>query len=999
MSNHPRVPPSSQLIRLVGCLTALTVSLHTLAADPPARIPWTASNVTGSPEPPHPFQTVRAFPNLTFKAPVEVAFAPGSNRVFVAVERGQVYSFKNDENAAEPDLFFDPSKVQTLAKTEGATGIGSAYAIAFHPRFAENHYVYLQYSLNFKTNARNHENGSRISRFTVIPSDPPAIDYASEVIVLQYLSGGHNGCCLNFGPKDGYLYISLGDAGDPNPPDPFNSGQDVSDLLCSILRIDVDRSSADRAYAIPADNPFTKLAGARPEVFAYGLRNPWRFGFDKATGFCWVGDVGWELWESVYCAKPGTNCGWSIMEGPNPVHPDGKRGPTPITPPAATVNHSDAASMTGGFVYHGSKLPALQNHYLFGDWQTRRLWAAKVKGDTLEPYREVALTDQRIVTIVEAPDGEPIIADHQGGGLYRLAPNVVSESVKPFPRKLSDTGLFTSTPKQSPQAGVYPFAIHAPQWCDGATAERWAAIPGDGKVAWGKGVWGDDKPTWPKDSVLARTLSLETTPGDAATRRRVETQLLHFDGKQWQAYSYAWNDQQTDAELVPASGKDVPIEVRDARFPTGSRRQAWHFASRAQCLTCHNSWDDYTLAFNEPELRDLKTADGEEQVAAFKRLGFLVGPKDGAPPKAEDLARLNQTFVDPYDPHADLTDRARTYLHVNCSSCHRFGGGGSALFDTRKELPIDKTNLVDAKPNLGGFTLDDPRVICPGDPGRSVLLYRASKTGSGRMPAIGSNVPDERGLGLLREWIAAMPGDKPADERAAALKSLAAAQSPTPDAAAAIDRLLANTSGALDLALQIDAGKLPAPVAATAIAKGYASTHDTTRDLFRRFDPADANKARLGSDINPQQLLSLKGDPTKGRKIFFELNSTGLCARCHKVDAQGQDFGPDLTHVATKYPNRADLLDNILNPSKVIADGYATHTVRTKSGDTVSGFLVKQTAGQIVLKTPDLKEVHIPTTTIEKMTTEKLSAMPEALLADLEPQEAADLLEYLTTLK
>ena len=459
------------------------------------RAAWTSSHVHGSPEPPLPFRTVRAFPNVKFKNPVDFAFAEGSDRVFVAEQSGKLYSFVNSDTTDHADLLADlPREVKGADKVPHSHGIGNVYGIALHPQFKKNRYIYVCYVLNIGPARRGepmtpkNQEGSRIARFTVTDTDPPRIDPASEVVLLSWFGGGHNGCCLKFGP-DGCLYISTGDGGDPDPPDPFDSGQDVSDLLCSILRIDVDHPSEGKAYSIPKDNPFVNLAGARGEVFGYGLRNPWRMSFDRATGNLWVGDVGWELWESVFCVKSGTNCGWSIMEGPNPVHPQGKRGPTPLTPPAFSLPHSESASVTGGVVYHGKKFPQLENQYVFGDWQTSRVWAAKSLGDKLEPYRQIAQTDLHIVAFGEEADGELLILDHLGGGLYRLAPNPAASSPSDFPRKLSGTGIFSSVDKQTPATGVIPFSVNAPQWLDGATAQRWVAVPGDEKVFWGKNVW------------------------------------------------------------------------------------------------------------------------------------------------------------------------------------------------------------------------------------------------------------------------------------------------------------------------------------------------------------------------------------------------------------------------------------------------------------------------------------------------------------------------------
>jgi putative heme-binding domain-containing protein len=979
----------------------------------PTRVPWTTSRIAGSPEPPPPYQTQRAYPKLTFHNPLEIAFAAGSHRIFVAEQFGKIYSFPDDENCGKADLFADlPAQVHGWEKMPNYGPPNAVYGFAFHPHFPQSRYVYICYTLQYTAPpgpriSYRDQYGTRVSRFTVSDTDPPRIDPASEVILLSWYAGGHNGGCVKFGP-DGYLYVSSGDGGDPDPPDPFNTGQDISDLLCSILRIDVDHPANGKPYSIPPDNPFIHTPGARPEVYAYGLRNPWRMNFDRQTGNLWVGDVGWELWESIDCVKPGGNYGWSIMEGPNPVHPDGKRGPTPITPPAIALSHSEAASLTGGIVYHGSKLPELKGQYIFGDWQTTRLWAAQCNGDKLAPHRTIAQTDQRIVSFGEQDDGEPLIVDHQGGGLWRIVPNDQASDPAKFPRRLSETGLFASTPDQSPAPGVVPFSVNAAQWVDGATARRWIALPGTASMSWGKGVWGDDKPAWPMNSVLARTLSVQTKPGDPASTKNVETQVLHFNGTEWNGYSYAWNDQQTDAELVGAEGDDKPVAIADETSPGGVRHQQWHFGSRAQCMTCHNVWADFALAFNLPQLDRMQSFDGvtDNQVRTFRHIGMLLqpqGPKRGDPPPSQEKL----TLTDPYDSSANLNERARSYLHVNCSHCHRFGGGGSALFDVRKELPLDKLNLVDIPPNLGNFNIDDARLACAGDPARSVLLYRMAKLGRGRMPHIGSDAVDSRGIELIREWITAMPsraGNTPpasstvaaSSERAAMLQLIESPSISTADAGAAIDRLLTSTAGALSLVCEIQNGKVPSAICSMAMGKGIASSQEYVRDLFRRFDPKE--RSHLGTSINAARLLALRGDVARGKDIFFGGANSGLCARCHRINNAGADFGPDLSHISTKY-NRYDILDNILYPSKTIAPEYITYVARTKSGDTFAGFVVKKTATEIVLKDAQLKELHIPTADIQKLAAQSVSAMPEGLLADLEPQQAADLLEYLSSLK
>ncbi|MHB8522358.1 MAG: PQQ-dependent sugar dehydrogenase [Limisphaerales bacterium] len=325
------------------------------AADSPAvrslegaekREPWTTSRITGSPEAPPPYRVERVFPKLKFSEPVELVTAPGSDRFFLEQLHGKIVSFPPDPEGSQTDLCLDLLKLHP--------DLTMTYGLAFHPQFQTNGFVYVCYVLKDGT-----PDGSRVSRFTLERTSPPRFDPASEQVVITWLAGGHNGGSIHFGPE-GYLYISTGDGRGPDPPDTLNTGQDISDLLSSVLRIDVDHAEGARPYRVPPDNPFINTPGARPEVWCYGLRNPWRMSFDSHTGDLWVGDVGWELWEMIYRVRRGANYGWSIIEGKQMVKPDGKRGPTPIVPPTVVHPHSEAASITGGYVYHGKRLPELQ---------------------------------------------------------------------------------------------------------------------------------------------------------------------------------------------------------------------------------------------------------------------------------------------------------------------------------------------------------------------------------------------------------------------------------------------------------------------------------------------------------------------------------------------------------------------------------------------------------------------------------------------------------------
>ncbi len=925
------------------------------------RVPWTASKITGSPEPPAPVRPVRVFPKLTFKKPLHLVPFPGHKRWVVIEEEGTLWTIPNDDACEKSDLLIDLKKeIRDLDKVERVKGVASSYAIAFDPGFEKNRTCYLMYVLDPK-DKKAHPAGSRVSRFRMTDAEPPRIDPASEEVLVTWLSGGHNGCDLQFG-NDGFLYISTGDAEDPSPPDKLRTGQDCSDLLSSILRIDVRKAGAGRPYAIPPDNPFVAAEGVRPEIWCYGFRNPWRMSFDRATGRLWIGDVGWERWELVMCGERGANFGWSIVEGPTPCLPDAKHGPTPIVPVAHAIPHPEAASITGGFVYRGRRLKGYEGKYVYGDWDTRRIWANPVRGNTLGDREEIARTALRIVAFAEEADGELLVVDHEKGGIYRLEPNDGTGHNPDFPRALSRTGLFTSLPAQAPSPGVIPYAINAPRWADGAAGERWIALPGresirhvDKNKEWPK------ESTWPTDSVLAKTYALEG--------RKVETQVLHYDGIGWNGYSYVWNEAQTDAALAPAAGAEIGL---------GAGR-TWKVPPRAACISCHNPWPGYALTLSRPQLE--RPREGGGQIEIFQRWGLL--PKDL--PKAKPL-------VEPSDEAAPLADRARAYLAANCAHCHRFGGGGSARIDLRHEIALAEMRAHGVRPTLGGFDLADAHLVAGGDPSRSVLLYRISKLGQGRMPHGASDVVDVKGVDLIRRWIASLPAvpNEAASARAEDARALERARAGEPPA---LDRLLAAPTGALDLLSVLEA--LPESVRKEAIRRALDLPPGPVRDLYERFEPPSQRRRRLGTAVRPEQVLGVKGDTERGRKLFA--SPTVQCGRCHRMGEGPEKIGADLSKVGARY-TRAQLLESILEPSKLVDPKYAGYVVQTRGGDVFSAILVSKSEKELVFRDVE-KEIRLEPGKIQGMVQQQASLMPEGLLQHLTAQEAADLLAYLESLR
>ncbi len=949
-------------------------------ADDDAHLPplrrrpaWTTSRVVGSPEPPRPYTTAPAFPALRFDHPLDLAVAPGTDRIFVAQQDGKIFSFRNDPRIEHADLAAD-----LRAAIPGAREI---YALTFHPDFPRNRYLYVCY-----IGQAGLDDGTHVARFVVKQSDPPVVDVSTETTIITWLSGGHNGCCLKFGP-DGCLYISTGDGVGPNPPDTRRTGQSIDDLLSSILRLDVDHPQAGRNYGIPADNPFVDRPGARGEIWAYGLRNPWRMSFDRRTGDLWVGDVGWELWEMLHRVERGGNYGWSVREGRQPIHPEWPRGPTPIIPPVIDHPHTESSSITDGLTYYGAKLGELQGTHIYGDYDTGKIWGFRYEDGAVKHHRELADTTHRIVGFGEDDRHELLLIDHVAGTLHRLVPNPRRRAASSFPHRLSETGIFADVESLEPAPGVVEYGIAAEPWSDFADTRRWIALPGQTHV-------NVEKPKWrfPPGTVFAKTLTLNIDRGGSdSAPRPVETQLLHFDGREWHAYSYRWNDAGTDALLVDKNGSSARFTIADRRSPGGVRRQTWRFAGRAECGRCHNPWSGPVLGFEPRQLDREMVYRGTRrpQLVSLAQLGVLNHrPAVPRPP----------ALVDPYDRSLDVAARARSYLHVNCAHCHRKHAGGSVLIELPIDVPLDRMHLVDALPSQGRFGIPDVRVVAPGDPYRSVLWYRMAKLGPGRMPHIGSTEIDAKGVSLIHDWILELRGASPAKANPSPLDAVldAVASVDSHDAACrAADRLLRNPCGALRLLYAIDTGRLP-PERAAIVAR-HAASRETpaVRELFERFLPPDERTKRLGAVIRPDEILKQVGDAARGRRLFFETDGVA-CKSCHRIGDRGGSVGPDLTHVGSRQ-TRAQLLESILEPSRRIAPEFVTYLAETRDGRIHTGLLVAKDASHIVLKDAQGKTVRLASDAIESLVPQPKSLMPELLLRDMTLQQVADLLAFLAS--
>jgi glucose/arabinose dehydrogenase len=747
------------------------------------RLPLTTSRVVGSPEPPPPYRVRKAFPKLNVSFPIAVSHQPGSDRLLFIDEDwsygpASLCRMKDDANTAE---------FERLLKYDGV-----AYDIAFHPDFANNGYVYVGWN---GKQPGDSVMKTRVTRYTMDRQPPYALDPKSAKPIIAWPSDGHNGGALAFG-HDGMLYVTSGDG--TSDSDTNIVGQDLSKLLAKVLRIDVDHPDEGQAYSVPKDNPFVGVAGVRPETWAYGLRNPWRMTVDRKTGQLWVGQNGQDLWEQAYLIRKGANYGWSVMEGSHPFYPNRKVGPTPILPPTVEHPHSEFRSLTGGIVYYGARFHELQGAYLYGDYSTGKIWGVRHDSTKVLWHRELADTCLQITGFGVDSRGEVLIADHRGdgkGNFYTLEATPKDLPASTFPRRLSESGLFRSVAGHVVEPALISYSVNAPLWSDGAYKERYLALPGaDSRIEFTRSHgW-----NFPDQTVLVKSFALDMEVGNPASRRWIETRFLTNQQGEWFGYSYAWNEAQTDAVLVDAKGMDRSFTVRvpkSSEHPDGVRKQMWRYPSRAECMVCHSRAANFVLGLSELQMNKVHEYGGvrDNQLRTLEHLGVLrvdwaeetrallredaqarglSGKELDAYLHKQTATRLQREpvksslltvppekyrrLVDPYDAKESLDARARSYLHSNCAQCHVEAGGGNAQIDLEFTTKLEKTRLLDVKPQHHTFDLPDARLVAAGHPERSVLLHRISHRNSGHMPPLATVVVDRDAMRLLRDWIASL---------------------------------------------------------------------------------------------------------------------------------------------------------------------------------------------------------------------------------------------------
>ncbi len=678
-------------------------------------------------EPPN-LRLVPAFPRLRFFRPVYfTAWPGGGDEVVVVEQQGMIYRFPNRPDVTRSDLsvVLDLRRKVTMRGNEQGL-LGLAF---------DGDTAYVHYS------ERRSDGDGVISRFAI---DGGEIDRFSEQVLLRVSQPyeNHNGGMLAIGP-DGNLYIGLGDGGAAD--DPFRNGQNTFTHLGTILRIDPNgRGRSGRPYGIPSGNPFASGQRGAPEVFAWGMRNPWRFSFDRSTGELWVGDVGQERYEEVDVVPgSGGNFGWRRWEGFSSF--DRSSPGDDAIDPVLHYPAEEGKSIIGGYVYRGPTIGWLQGRYVFADYVTGNVWSAKRGGERSLPSRRWRSQDGVAVHLITASrlnissfgedaSGE-LFACAFDGRIYRFeggAPPAAAHAAF-----IADTDIFDEL--EGGASGLdandrsIPYTVNAALWSDGISKDRHIDLPAGGQLLPRDGLGWDAPP----GARFVKTFHYERVRGDPSTKTLLETRVIQREeGGGWSALTYIWNEAGTDARAAQRSSTRT-LTIQE---PDGSvTRQRWYFPSQSDCFKCHTQAAGVLLGITTAQLNT------GGQIEALADRGHI---------DADELpARLPTRMRS-----GSVAGRARAYLDANCSFCHRPGAPGNARIDLRHDIPLSAARMIDEPPAQSSMGLGrGARIIRPGEPERSTLFERMRHRGrTGVMPPLATAEVDEAALEMLEQWIREM---------------------------------------------------------------------------------------------------------------------------------------------------------------------------------------------------------------------------------------------------
>lgn len=665
-------------------------------------------------------QLTQVFSDLSFTLPTVVLQSPvNTDRWYVAEQyTGLIKTFLSADNSSA--TFADFGALIFQASETGLLGV------AFHPNYANNGYVYVYYSTAGGGASVNHQ--SVIDRYTATSDTVLNMASRLEIMRINQPEDNHNGGNMIFG-TDGYLYIGMGDGGgNGSASGPSVNSQDINSLLGKMLRIDVDNTDAANGnnYSSPADNP----AGL-DEIYAIGLRNPWRWSFDQLTDDLILADVGQVQGEEIDIITKGGNYGWRCYEGTADYNLSGCNLPrSEYIDPIFEYPRSTGKSITGGYVYRGNAIPALYGTYIYSDFFSGPIWGLADPTGVNPTNSSLISSNFNISTFAQDADGEVYVVDFSNGQIFRIDP-VVDGGAGNFPSLLSETGCIDATNPLQMAAGLVPYEINAPFWSDGAEKDRWMALPNDSTIT----IEADGDWTFPINSILVKNFNLNG--------KRIETRLLvlHADGN-WGGYSYEWNAAETDATLL-LNGKVINKEGQSYIYP-----------SSTACFQCHTAVTNFVLG---PETRQLNrnhlyasTGITANQLSTLESIGYFNAALSDVP------ANLLQ-LTEPDDLTASIHDRARAYLYTNCSQCHRSGGPTNVSIDFNITTAVADMNVCNASPDylIGAASA----IMSPGDSANSSLYLRmncregvANCVPADTMPPLGSTLVDPQ-TQVVADWI------------------------------------------------------------------------------------------------------------------------------------------------------------------------------------------------------------------------------------------------------
>ncbi len=759
-------------------------------------------------------QLVEALPKLTFDNAVAMTQVPGRPKsLLVASIKGEVWMVP-DTTVPLPVK----KEILNVRSLSNLTRGRSIYSVVCHPDFANNGRFIVNYqgdgtrlpatasipNLDIEGAGRDFDASIscdlRVSEFTVSAANlntlltsgsSTALNNARNAVKAterpminlaeQGIYHSINDC--HFGP-DGYLYVSFGDEGGQGDPG-LNAQSITRDQFSSIIRIDVDRNAGNLEpnphytipinpstglanFSIPVDNPYigsapfyngaaipsADISKVRTEIWATGLRNPFKFHIDPDTNEIWVGDVGMDRYEEVSILRKGDNAGWSYYEG-NERRSDIPHAiePADHTPPVHAYFHENGNnSVTGGVLYKGSAYTSLFGKYIFGDYGSGRIWTLeRGTGGTPATVTELPVggLSSHVDYEVDAHTGHILLLQHRSSGkIMRLVEQTTGPA---FPQLLSETGAFADLATLTPNAGIVAYEPNLTFWSDHAIKSRFFAIKNTADTL---GYSRDGNWSFPKGMVFIKHFDFDLDRDNPGTsRKRLETRFLVRTEDGSYGVSYRWNEAGTDATLAPIGGVNFDLEVTEN---AAQHTQTWRIPSRGECLTCHTPEAGHALSVNTPQLNGpgtMGTTSGNF-LTLLQTSGYLAGLN-------ENPATLPH-HVKPEDASANLEARVRSYLAVNCSYCHQPGSSAPPSWNGLPDVPLDQSGILYSHLVSEAFHGPDDFTVTPGQPDRSAILNRikareaigdGKHLGYSQMPPLASNVVDPAGVALIEDWI------------------------------------------------------------------------------------------------------------------------------------------------------------------------------------------------------------------------------------------------------